>query len=232
MPSTVEAVLVALFGLLPGYPGERVMSWLVGTNWRETQGSRFLRILCFSAGGLVLYLVVGGWIDAPLPTYLFPSALAALASQPEHLRMMAIAFAGHAVAGTLAAVLAGTALRFGDPWLRGAAFPDAWTKFIRIYTPKHWAVVTMKTGEVYAGLIRSADISVSPTSRDLVLAEPAQYDGGRQNYITLPYQYLFLQAPSIASIGLVAAPQDVRTTTIGEPLFPTYPDTGKEQLHA
>jgi hypothetical protein len=232
MPSTVEAILVALFGFLPGLPGEWVLSRLVGRDWRETQWVRLMRILAFSATGLVIYLLATARVAAPLPTYLFPSALTALPAHPGDLRLMAVAFAGHTAAGTLAAGFIGVALRASDRWLRGGAFPDAWDKFVRTYASEHWVVVSVKTGEAYAGLIKSADISVSAKSRDLVLAEPAQYSADQGNYIALPYQYMFLPAPSVASIAVVASLKDRRMSTIGEPLFPNTPATTKEDDNA
>jgi hypothetical protein len=52
LPNSVVALLIAAFAILPGVPGERLYTMLVGWDWREDKWWRTLRLLAFSLVGL------------------------------------------------------------------------------------------------------------------------------------------------------------------------------------
>ena len=84
----------------------------------------------------------------------------------------------------------------------------------------HWVTVGLNNGDVYAGYIDKADVSVAATERDIILQEPALYDQQLKRYRTLQYQSLFLLGSAIASVAVVTdTAADKRITEIGESLF-------------
>lgn len=52
LPNSVSALLIAAFAILPGVPGERIYTMIVGWDWREDKWWRTLRLLAFSLAGL------------------------------------------------------------------------------------------------------------------------------------------------------------------------------------
>lgn len=100
-------------------------------------------------------------------------------------------------------------------------YPAVWDEFLRSYAPKHWVVITLTNSDVYAGFIKSADKSVALSERDIVLAEPAQYDEEKKTYIALRYQYLFLPATMVSLIAVVyrSDTDSGRVTEVGKPIF-------------
>jgi len=87
----------------------------------------------------------------------------------------------------------------------------------------------LNNGDVYAGYVDKADVSVAATERDLILREPALYDQRLTRYRALGYQSLFLLGSTIASAAVVTdAAADQRITTIGESLFVEDNDDGVE----
>ena len=47
LPSTLVGAVIATFAVLPGLPGEKVYSFVVGHDWRDDKWSRTLRLLAF-----------------------------------------------------------------------------------------------------------------------------------------------------------------------------------------
>ena len=74
MPTTLTALLILLFAIVPGMFGEMVYRIIAGTDWRETQWSKVARIIGISIAGLVLYIVLASLTGLPTPQYLFPVA--------------------------------------------------------------------------------------------------------------------------------------------------------------
>ena len=72
LPDRVAAVLIAAFAILPGVPGERLYTMLVGGDWREDKWWRTLRLLAFSLVGLAAYAIIAHLIRTPSPTYISP----------------------------------------------------------------------------------------------------------------------------------------------------------------
>src|SRR5437660_5700066 len=109
LPATLMGVLIAAFAVLPGLPGGRVYSFLVGSNWREDKWSRTLRLLAFSLFGLAGYSLLATRIGTPLPQYISAKALEQLA--PAEFGMFAAAFLGHVAGATFFGLLAGVGTR-------------------------------------------------------------------------------------------------------------------------
>ena len=62
MPTTLTALLILLFAIVPGMFGEMVYRIIAGTDWRETQWSKVARIIGISIAGLVLHPGQPDWI--------------------------------------------------------------------------------------------------------------------------------------------------------------------------
>jgi hypothetical protein len=128
-------------------------------------------------------------------------------------------FVGHLVGGTITGLFAAGVVKLlalVTPW---SVYPGAWDDFVRVHAPDHWVVVGLQDGEVYAGKLKNADISVAGGDRDIVLEEPARYDAESGSYISTPYQHLFVRADNLYSIASYFEPGDKRTLAPGHTLF-------------
>lgn len=226
LPNSVVALLIAAFAILPGVPGERIYTMLVGWDWREDKWWRTLRLLAFSLVGLSAYAVTGAFLDVPLPVYISPKALEALL--PDQITELAIAFLGHVVGAAASGFAAGYAVRALARLTSRSAYSSAWDHFINSCAKGRWVTVGLANGQVYAGYVDKADVSVAASDRDIILREPALYTDAEKVYRATPYQTMFLLGSTIASIAAVTDPGgDKRITTAGEDLFGKETTSGK-----
>lgn len=235
MSLTLAGLLVLVFAVLPGVPGEKLYQVSVGSDWREDPWQRILRLLVFSLFGLVLYAVIAPYLGAPPPTYLSPTALEKAASDPVRLNFLFVALLGHFGGAAVAGLLSGLCVRAIAHFTSATAFVCAWDHFVHACVKGHWVVVGLTNGEAYSGYVDVADVSVSAEQRDLILREPAQFDSGKSEYIASKYQSLFIPGNLVASIAVIHDPmQDKRIIPVGELVFPKEnehvqgPDQGRK----
>ena len=227
LPNSVAALLIAAFAILPGVPGERIYTMLVGWDWREDKWWRTLRLLAFSLVGLSAYAIAATFVSAPLPVYISPQSLARLL--PNQITDLAIAFLGHIVGAAISGVAAGYAVRALARLTSRSAYSSAWDHFINACTKSRWVTVGLTNGQAYAGYVDKADVSVAASDRDIILREPALYDETDKIYRATPYQTMFLLGSTIASIAAVTDPYgDKRITSAGEDLFAKETSGGNE----
>lgn len=218
IPSSIAALVVAVFAILPGLPGEKVHQLLVGMDWREDKWQRTLRILFFSVVGLALYATFAPILRTPAPTYILPRTLQSV--DANGLTTMGAALLGHVLAATMAGLLGGLFTRVLAIFISRSAYSSAWDHFVNACVKQHWVVVGLETGHAYLGYIDVADISVAGAERDIILREPAAYDEQLQRYRATPYQSLFFPGSIVSSVGVVTDPRiDKRVTSPGELLF-------------
>jgi hypothetical protein len=229
MPTTVVALIIILFAILPGVPAHKIFRAFIGTDWRETDWEKIISIIGFSTGGLLIYTIISSFTRLPLPIYVVPSTFDSTSFGTSSLLPIAASLSGHFVSSALAALLTALGIRFVARWTPTSPYPAAWDDFIRVDVQKHWVVVRLTNGEAYAGIVKNVDISVSQAERDIVLAEPAKYMEKENNYKVIPYQQLFLPAALVFSIAVVHNPEiDRRITTIGSTLFSKEVDNARE----
>jgi len=226
LPNSVAALLIAAFAILPGVPGERIYTILVGWDWREDKWWRTLRLLAFSLVGLSAYAIFAAFVGTPLPAYISPHALEGLL--PGQITELAVAFLGHVVGAAVSGFAAGYAVRALARLTSRSAYSSAWDHFINSCAKSRWVTVGLVNGQVYAGYVDKADVSVAASDRDLILREPALYDETENAYRATQYQTMFLLGSTIASIAAVSDPcGDERITTAGEDLFGQETSSGK-----
>jgi hypothetical protein len=226
LPNSVSALLIAAFAILPGVPGERIYTMIVGWDWREDKWWRTLRLLAFSLAGLSVYAIVASFVSAPLPAYVSPHAMEVL--RPEQIGPLAIAFLGHVAGAAICGCGAGYAIRVLARLTSVSAYFSAWNHFINSCSKGRWVTVGLTNGQVYIGYIDKADISVAASERDIILREPALYDDTERAYRTTPYQTMFLLGSTIVSIAAIVGSQDdVRITPTGKELFGKETNIGK-----
>lgn len=221
MPDTVIGLVILLFAVLPGVPAYSIYKTFYGSDWRETDWEKVIKVVIFSLAGIIMYTLVSALVKLPPPIYIIPSTFEPSTFGVTSLLPIALSLTGHFISSILVAILAVLATRFIGRWTPSTPYPAAWDDFIRQDVQGHWIVVRLTNREAYAGYIKNADISVSQSERDIVLAEPAIYNEKEKNYKTIPYQQLFLPASMISSIATVYNPKsDERITSIGSNLFP------------
>jgi hypothetical protein len=231
MPGTIEALLVLLFAVLPGVPGNLVYQKIIGKDRKEEQWGTVVRIVGLSLGGLMLFIVLGSLVNAPIPAYLSPTTFSNFSLERVFLVSMSLAFVGHTLGALIVSWIGALAIQELNRRTRSTDYPDTWDKFARELTSFHWVVATMKDGARYAGMLSRADTSIAQDERDLILEEPGLYSKARDNYISTPYKYLFVPGTLVASIGVVAdntVDTEGRVVQIGEPMFPKSPTKGMQ----
>jgi small nuclear ribonucleoprotein (snRNP)-like protein len=218
-PSTLASILVIVFAVLPGVPGERLYRTFVGSDWREDHWQKALRLLGFSLFGLAIYASIAPAVRAPFPTYLSPNLLEQASKDEISLRRMLLALLGHFAGSSVAGGICGVSLRSIARIMSASAYYSAWDHFVRHCAKDHWVVVTLQNGETYSGIIETVDVSVANSDRDIILREPGLYDEGANEYRSMQYQSLFIAGSLWSSIATVYEPTDRRIIPTGEVVF-------------
>lgn len=220
MPGTIIGLIILLFAVLPGVPAYSIYKTFFGSDWRETEWEKVIKVVIFSLSGIIVYVMVSALVKLPSPIYIIPSTFNPDTFGVASLLPIALSLTGHFISSLLIAIIAVLVTRFIGRWTPSTPYPAAWDDFIRQDVQEHWVVIRLANSETYAGYIKNADVSVSQSERDIVLAEPALYSEKEKNYKTIPYQRLFLPASMISSIATVHNPKsDERITKIGSSLF-------------
>jgi hypothetical protein len=80
--------------------------------------------------------------------------------------------------------------------------------------------VTLDNRETYVGYVRACDVTAERGERDIVLSEPAVYDESTKNYVSTPYQHMFLRADLIYCVAAIHDPViDKRRVAVGASPF-------------
>lgn len=222
MTLSLPAVLVAVLCILPGLVGEWIYQIVVGKNWLEKEWRSLLRLLAFSMAGAAIYSGVASLLGWRPLVHLLPSTFEQVQGDPKLLNALFLPYLGHVTGGTLAGILAGAVRISISKVSAQSPFPAPWDDFVRTYAAERWVIVGIETGDVYAGRLATANLSVGADERDFVLGEPCLYDEQKNAYVALNYQYLFLKAASVYSIAAVYdARKDHcnRLVRVGEHLF-------------
>ena len=227
MPTSIAAALVLAFAMLPGFIGSRVYQSFVGFDWRERQWRAVMRLCGFSVAGAALYTLFASGLDLAPPVHLFPSTFRSLTPESPVLVQLSSAYVGHVLGSVIAGWLAIGSAKVLAKFSSTSLYPAAWDDFVRTYAPKHWVVVGLTNGLVYAGKLKNSDVAVAMEDRDLVLEEPCAHDAKNDEYRALSYQYLFVPAATWYSIAVISDPEDVRTVPFGELLFETQENQGR-----
>lgn len=213
IPTTVAGLLVIVLALLPGVPGDRVYRLIAGVSWREKQFDFVLRLLLFSTAGLALYSVLSAATGWSPPRYVVPSTFAGESFNVADLPPLGAAYLGHLALATVVGAAVGGLKRAIGSRFAASAHRDAWDHFIEFCVPRHWVVLTLKSGESFLGMIDHADIGAEPENRDIILSEPAEYNAITGEYTNSTKQMMFIRARDVASIATIFDPQkDERLT--------------------
>lgn len=227
MTSTVNGLVVLVFVLIPGVPAEAAYNLITGSDWREERFQRVIRIVLLSVLGLVTCAVIAGvFIKAWIPKYVMPAIYDAPWNR-ELLVEMSGAYLGHTLTSLVFGFVFAGISKISAHLMGQTVYPSAWDDLLRSHTRNHWIIVSLSTGEAYAGILETADQEVPSEERDVLLKEPASYSAKKGNYFTLPYQHLFIPSALIDSVAVVYdddADEHDRLTEINEPLFEVETD--------
>lgn len=217
---TLTAVLALVLGLLPGLPAEWMYATVVGVSRHETDWWRWLRMLGFSIGGLILYSLAARHFHWPMAGYLVPDTFRAVHFTPVIIPRLGLAYIGHTIGAAVAGVAIAAIHQGRRKVVARSYVRDAWDHFVNNNVPRHWVIVRTTGGDSYLGIIEDADVAVEPEYRDIVLEEPASFDQNSDNYRATRFQYLFIPGDEIASVAVVHDQnQDDRVTDVGELIF-------------
>lgn len=221
MPTTITALIIIIVAIFPGVLGNKAYQMIVGIDWRDKEFQVIIRLTGFSIVGAVLYTIVANLVNfLPLPLHLIPSSYGSISDNPNNLLKIIYPYVGHLIGGFISGVLAALAVLLLSKISSTTAFPAAWDDFIRKHVSKHWVIIGLNNGDIYAGKIKTADLSVSKDERDIVLEEPCLYERETGNYRSLNYQYMFIPSDNLYSLAVVHDPKiDKRIISVGENLF-------------
>ena len=217
---TLTGILILIFAVLPGVPGDRMYRVFVGYDWREDQWQRILRLITFSLFGLALYTSVAPFISAPFPAYLSPALLEKAVANETSFGQVMVSLLGHFAGASFAGAASGLALRLIARFRASSAYYSAWDHFVRNCAKSHWVLIGLQNGESYSGFIETADVSVAASDRDIILREPALYDAEQNEFVALGYQSLFIPGSLVSSLSTVFdSTRDKRIIPVGESVF-------------
>lgn len=221
MPTTISALIIIIVAIFPGLLGNIAYRMIIGVDWRAKEFQVIIRLIGFSIIGAVLYSIAADMVSfLPPPLHLMPGSYESLTENPENLNKIIYPYIGHLAGGFIAGVLAALGMHLVAKFSPATAYPSAWDGFIREQVPEHWVIIGLKSGDVYAGKIKSVDLSVSKGERDVVLEEPCLYEQKTGNYRALGHQYMFIPSENLYSLAVIHNPMiDERVVTIGTYLF-------------
>lgn len=223
MPTNISALLILVLAILPGTFGNYMYKILIGVDWRERDFWSVLRLISFSVFGVGLYIFVAKFFNCPAPIYLIPSTYKTFSGNLDEFIAIFVPYFGHLLGSFVVGVLSGLGAILLAKIFARTPYPSAWDDFLRACIPKHWVVVSLHNGESYAGKLKTADLGVEVSERDLVIEEPCVYDEGQSNYIALNYQYIFIPSNYWYSVGVIHDPaiDKKRLVDVDTPLFET-----------
>jgi hypothetical protein len=210
MPSSIAAALVLLVAVVPGALGSRIYEAINGLDWRERDWSAAIRFIAFSAVGLTVYVLLADLFRWPPAVHVIPSTYSALNFEALQLPRIAAPFAGHLLSAGFVGLVAAYATRLLSKATAETHRPGAWDAFVRDHVGGRWVVITLKSGDVWAGFLAVGDAGVAHGERDLLLREPARFDHDRSQYVVSPYRDLYLPAELVQNLATVAEPDDGR----------------------
>ncbi len=217
MLDAITGLLLLAMVMTPGVPGEFVYSETTGEDWREERISYVVRVLLIGMIGLAITIVIVSLLGGPEFAYAdssFPSSEVRIGSL-EGWQVGGV-FLIHLAISLLVGGIAGEAHRRIAESGNGTIQPYAWDDLINTHVPDHWVVIVTKEGDAYAGKVETADDYVGPSERDILLEEPARYDGDKDGYYATEYQHLFFPADLIESVAVVSNPDDERLAEVGQ----------------
>jgi hypothetical protein len=224
MSISVTALLglvIILIAIFPGILGNKIYQSIIGLDWRDSETKIIFRLAGFSVAGVVLYSIVSDLVYfIPPPIHLIPGSYKSISVSPDNLYQIIHSYVGHLMGGAVAGILGALCIILLSKISSVNAYPGSWDFFIRKLAPEHWVLIGLNNGDIYAGKISSADLSVSKDERDIVLEEPCIYVENDRNYMSLNYQYMFISSSNIYSIIVINDPdKDKRLIPIGDYLF-------------
>jgi hypothetical protein len=231
MPTSIATATVFALALIPGACGAYVWALINGQDWREKEWQAALRYLMFSIAGLAIYVIAGMLMRLPPALHVIPSTYEGSNLKASSLGGIFLPYLGHIVGAVIAGIVAALAHRVICYVAGSSPQPSTWDHFLKNSLPKHWVVVTLKSGDVYAGYVRTAEESAPSGERDIVIRQPAKYDDKAHNYRVTSMQDLFVPAELVQNIGTVRSEADAEVDPkVGNFLFPeSEPHVGTEQ---
>ncbi|HET7024344.1 MAG TPA: DUF6338 family protein [Gemmatimonadales bacterium] len=209
MPTSIATVTVIALAIIPGAFGAYVWALINGQDWREKDWEAAIRFLAFSVLGLGVYVLLGLIFTLPPAIHILPSTYGSAALNAPALSSIFSPYIGHIMCSGLVGAAAAVAHRWTAS-IRGASpQPSTWDHFIKSAVPKHWVVVTLKSGDVYAGYVQTAEESAPATERDIILRHPAKFNEAINNYCVTSLQDLFVPAELVQSLGTVRSESEL-----------------------
>ncbi len=233
MPLNVATILVFALGLVPGALGSYAWAAINGLDWRQKDWESAIRFIAFSVLGLALYGILTLVFDFVPPFHVIPQSYA-----PDHLTVgslnrILVPYVGHLVCSGIIGALAALLDRLVCHLTGAASQPSTWDYFLEKCLPQRWSVITLTSGDVYAGFVRSAEHSAAAAERDLVLGQPARLDVNTGNYVVTSYNDLFVPAQLIQSIATVRLDAELQAAPAqGTFLFPEVHIVRQESTQA
>lgn len=210
MPNTLQALLIAVFLISPGYVGDRVYREFVGEN-RKPWGEQVIHLVVFSLVSGALYTLAAavslrvGSLPDMLP--LEYADVGRLGAEDRGMPVVPTRWfgllGGHAtVAGLLGATLGWSGSRWNITGL-GYRYQTAWDHGISVLAPNRFVLVERLSGAKVFGTLRIVNRLREPPDRDIFIEDPRAFhpDGSLGDVDALAY--LYLPASEVKSIAFI-----------------------------
>ncbi len=207
VPTTLAAVLVTVFAIIPGAIGTYIYAAINGLHWRQAPATTAIRYLSFSVLGLFAYVLVAEWRGWPPAAHVIPATFSDDTFTAATLSGLVAPYLGHLVGAAVMGALAVVGVRVLSRFTRATVRPASWDSFISESVPKHWVVVTLTSSDVFVGQIEVADVNVAPEERDLVLTAVGTLDDAGA-YVPTAFHAMFLPAELVQNIATLRRPSD------------------------
>jgi hypothetical protein len=209
LPLTVATAVVFALALVPGAFGSYAWAALNGLDWRQRDWESAIRFIAFSAVGLALYSIVAASVHLAPAIHVIPATYAAPSFAASDLPKILLPYIGHIACAGIVGACAALGDRAVSAATGAAPQVSTWDYFLEQSAPGRWVVITLKSGDVFAGFIRTAEHSAPTNERDIVLASPARFDTTRSSYVVTNYRDIFIPAELVQNVATVREDADL-----------------------
>lgn len=207
MPTDATSLFILIIAILPGLAGEFCDAGKGGVDRQVSNLERVLRLLLFSALGVMLYtaftLIVDFFspVTMPVPDYVFPERFQGIMAQS--LWPWLGAYLGHWIGSAVAGISSQHIVRPILRLVKGnqeTPYENSWSFLANELTNDRWVVVSLNSGDEWLGTVRN--ISYNSLYKGIILSEPYLHDDKIQDYAYKGFKSLYVSHDNIKSVAV------------------------------
>jgi len=215
MDFNITSLIIFLFAVFPGFFANEIYKIIAGHNWNEDKWDNVIRSIFFSLVGLAFYFFVAYKIfNFNYPVYIYQNTYSKnFFTTDLHIETLFKVLFWHSAFSTFFGFLCGKLIKSYNRRSKLTTYSNTWNEFCSNYIRQRWVVVTLRNGEVFAGMVELIETNVKDEFRDLILDDPSKYDAKVNKFLSLEQKYLFLPGKIIEYVGTSRMDYDEQTRT-------------------